>query len=320
MSRFLYSSLSLVLTGVLLWVLINRLDVNLAYVTHAIKGIDFQHGAMFVATLAITILLSNERWLLLSRADKHNSTVGVGRLVLFLYSTMGSLLGQLLPMPIGMAVMREAMVRVHSFAPLGRTTIFTLHEYLFDLTIMACVSVVGWVVLSGVVSVAHVDAMLGFAIMVGCAFLIGLLALRSRLEGDGRNVDKVIMAAHLCQMLPRINLTDIYLLAGISLLRLLFVMANIMILADYMWGDVSNWQLLVSYAIGQMSILLPLTPGGAGILELTWSQCFMLMGYSAPKAAEFVLVLRVYGGVGLVLLLAAVWLLAWVRSVCGRGV
>ena len=320
MSRFLYSSLSLVLTVILMWVLIHRMDVNLIYATQVIKGIDFQHGTLFVITLGSTILLSNERWLLLSRADRRNSTVNVGRLVLFLYSTMGSLLGQVLPMPIGMAVMREAMARVHSFAHLGRTTIFTFHEYLFDLTIMACVSAVGWAVLSGVVSVAHVDAILAFAIMAGCVILIGLLGWDDRFRGDGRSVDKVIWGARFYQMLPRINLADSYLLAGISLLRLFFIMANIMILADYMWVDVSGWQLLVSYAIGQLSILLPLTPGGAGILELTWSQCFVLMGHSATKAAEFVLVLRVYGVLGLSLLLATVWFVGLYESLCSRNV
>jgi uncharacterized membrane protein YbhN (UPF0104 family) len=73
------------------------------------------------------------------------------------------------------------------------------------------------------------------------------------------------------------------------------MVASVLVLASALNFDVHAWQVMISLPLAQLAVLIPITPGGLGVLEWTWAASLHMMGVSFTKAAVFVLALRALG-------------------------
>ncbi len=74
-------------------------------------------------------------------------------------------------------------------------------------------------------------------------------------------------------------------------------------------GDVPWHGILLAYAVGTGAALLPLTPGGVGVVELALAAALVLAGMHGPHALAAVLVFRI---VSFWLVIAVGWVIAGV--------
>lgn len=298
--RFVLICLALFLSAVLLVYLWHAADLQSVRIGELRAGIEFWHVALFMAAVTANLFLSGERWLVIARAAARPAERLLDRSSLFLCTAIGGLLGQVMPVQVSMAVARGLGLRLQQRSGFAKGAIHTIYEYIFDFFFLLGLAVPSYLILTGALDAERALSVLSAAILL--AAVIGALSLDVMYKVGERVVERTgasrlppWMADIFETGVPRLRPGQVHLLSLLSLLRFVASVASVLVLASALNFDVQAWQVMISLPLAQLTVLIPITPGGLGVLEWTWTSSLHMMGVSFTKAAVLILAARVLG-------------------------
>lgn len=300
---------ALLLSAVLLTYLWRAADLQSVRIDTLYAGIEFRHVALFIIAVAANLFLSGERWLVIARAAAQPAERLLRRRYLFLCTAIGGLFGQVMPFQASMAMARGLGLRLQRRSGFAKGAAHTIYEYVFDIFFLLSLAVPGYLVVTGALEAEWALYALSAAILL--AAVIGALLLDLMYRTGGRFVSREHasrlppwIAELFATWVPRLRPGQIHLLSLLSLLRFAASVASVLVLASALQFDVRAWQVMISLPLAQLTVLIPITPGGLGVLEWTWASSMHMMGVSFTQAAAFVLVLRVFSILALIAITA----------------
>ena len=195
----------------------------------------------------------------------------------------GALLGNVMPVQAAISAARAGHARLLG-QPAGEAAAHSVHEQAFDalLVLAAALAAALWVVAgAGVAIIGFFLALAVFAFLMGRMFGLG-----ARLFGaKGRIADWLAQAARLPGATARFLLAASALRYLLTLLRALAVMA-----ALGLTGAMA--EAAAAYPLIQIAGVLPLSPGGLGVVEAGWTGVLTAAGVALPLAAGAAVAMR----------------------------
>ncbi|QGX98348.1 hypothetical protein EI983_08665 [Roseovarius faecimaris] len=239
-------------------------------------------------------------------------------------TTIGTLFAQIIPMPVSMALTRW-LLATRQLRASGFAARSTFYEQVFDIVIMVC---------TGLASLAMwlfgVPGGGALAILViTCA--ISLFAVRSILDLFHRLTGwlaarrfaaaKFEQASDIFAMARDTPFHQCLLQSALSLCRLVLQLMRVLLLVTTFIPDIDVLALLIASPAVILIGLIPLTPGGLGVIEWTWSSFLISLGASVQMAALVALVFRVFVFIELALVFTVLTAMRLVvnRLCGGRG-
>ena len=260
---------------------------------------------LIAAAQALLIVLAAAKWRILLRMTTASRQVLCARDAVAA-TTLGVLAGHAIPLQVAMPAVRAWIARRHSISP--QLAIGTsLLELVFEVIVLIAMAVMGLsIYLAGfpwfggllimAVLVSGLTLMTG-PVLAGGARLVGGAA-RAGDTRAGQALARLARGLHGAATLPR---NTLWRLTGLSFVRYtLMAGLNVLILMQLLPG-IDPWPLIVAYPLVLLMLSLPLTPGGLGLTEITWTGVLIDAGVPAPAAVGAALSLRLIASLGFLL-------------------
>jgi len=248
--------------------------------------------ALIILGQAAIVLAGSAKWrLLLARLPDNPQRIPFRAATRA--TTLGALLGQILPIQIVTPLTRAWVARHHDIST-GRAVGASLMEQLFEVIALAAAAT-GSVTLFafGEIGPASVGAAFGAAVLVLMGVTAGLNTLARFLGGLGLRsglLGKLSQTAGIAASLPRGATFGLLLL---SLFRYgLLVGLNVGIFALLLPG-IDLTVLILAYPLIIAVLSFPVFPGGLGVVEATWVGVLATSGIDTATAVEAALALRI---------------------------
>ena len=272
--------------------------------------------AGFLLATALMVFLSVKRWIIVLKGI-NLEVVNVSGHYGF-YASLGLLLGAIVPQDISSLVVRTHAVRSAPGGSLSRAGLSVIADRLFDVLLLGIALGPALLYLSGVLSQELALLLLGF----GFALVILLWlkynqrawrqALRlygSLVSTAGRLITHDRKAEPLdTRDIPTLSQRNAFLVIAISLFRFFTVAGRAFLLVLAFDIDISFAVILLIFSVAQLGLLIPLTPGGLGAVELTWLGVLTAVDVSTEEATVFLIGMRVYSVVSLAVVTAVSYL------------
>lgn len=273
-----------------------------------------------IALLAINTLLSGEKWRLVDKRLRGQASA-LPRPLYFALTAFGTMLGSVIPMPLGAAVTRSLGLHFHGGRGLVRGGAATLFEQGYDLLVAAVLTsataalmILGggpikWILLAGGASI----------IGLLCSGVAAGLVIRIFRRFGSRRAG--VPGGRLAGLAASVVNSE---LLGPTLVRRLFVLSllrffNLSLMAGATTAafglEVPLWQLSAALPLAMLASALPLTPGGLGVIEWTFVSVLVAFGTRFDAAAEWAVLNRLavtLAGIAIGIMGAMVGL--WVRA------
>jgi uncharacterized protein (TIRG00374 family) len=246
----------------------------------------------------------------------------------FTYQMIGMLIGQVVPITVGMLGGRPVALSLSQQVSLKRTALSVVLDKLFDLILALLLAtpvalyLVGWI-----------ERPVAFGIMAGVV-LVAVLLIAWQYERVLRLVGQVgarlaqplarvpVIGRRLAQRLPQ----ELERLSGDGLMQnrtavqaflLTLVMytllsARLFFISQALQLDIPWHLLAMGVAITQLAVVFAITPGSLGFLEGGWAAVFSLAGLSLDQFTTFVIGRRAY--VLVFTLIGTLLAFAWIRE------
>lgn len=246
----------------------------------------------------------------------------------FTYQMLGMLIGQVVPITIGMLGARPVGLTLSQQVPLRRSVLSVLLDKLFDLFLAlllftpVALYLVGWI-----------ERPLAFTIMGGIV-LLGILLMAWQYERSVRLVAHVgsrlarplgrvpvvgrRLAGRLPQRLERLSgqtLVPNRLAVQAFLLTLVMyslISARLFFISQALGLEIPWHLLLMGVAVTQLAVVFAVTPGSLGFLEGGWAAVLGLAGLSLEQFTTFVIARRAY--VLVFTLIGTLLAFGWIRE------
>ena len=282
--------------------------------------------AAFAATL-LWNLVAAYRWSLIANRLAGDPEICPYR-YFFTYHMLGMLMGQVVPVTVGMLGGRPVALSLSQQVPLRRSALSVFVDKLFDLFLAVMLALpvalylVGWI-----------DRALAFG-LIGSVILIGVLLVAWQYEQTVRLAGRV--GAAVARPLTRLPLigrrlvrrlpdqlerlaTGTVLENGLAVRTFLLTLAmysllavRLILIARALRLDVPWYLLAMGICITQLALVFSVTPGSLGFLEGGWWAVFSLAGLTLDQLTIFVLGRRAY--VLIFTLILALLAFAWIRE------
>jgi uncharacterized membrane protein YbhN (UPF0104 family) len=326
MKRLVRVAALLVLAAALLYLLSVRGGLSIATIVQTCARVSLPTLICLGALLGANLALCALKWLVAMRALAPDQRTHPGFLDAMLATTLGALLGQIMPFQLGVGLARAAA----GFSGVGSPGVnlgTTFYEQLFDLIVLAAAAAVGAAGLTlhaGTLGWPFLALAGGGASVVAALRLAWLLTTAARLVGFAlmperyrRLAATLIDAAGQAAHTPPSVLLRLLALSGVryaaSVAWVLGLLAALRLSADA--GRVA-----AAFPLTQIIACLPFTPGGLGVIEWTWSAVMVWAGASLGAAALFAVAARVFGALGIALLLVPLALLRAIAAICAWAI
>ncbi len=312
------------LAGVLVFVLILYLGGVEAW-QQIIEG-DWRYVLAAFGTTVVWNLIAAYRWKLIA-----NQVVGTQICAYRYFGTyhmIGMLIGQVVPITVGMLGGRPVALSLSQGVPLRRSALSVLLDKLFDLILALLLVVpialhlVGWiarplafgimggVVLAGVLLIAwQYERAVRLAGQVGSRLAQPL----ARMPGIGRR-----LVHRLPQQLERLSSgTFVRNSVAVRAFLLTLVMYTLLAVRHVFIAQALHleipWHLLaMGVAVTQLTLIFSVTPGSLGFLEAGWAAVLGLAGLTLDQITTFVIGRRAY--VLIFTLVQTLLAFAWIRE------
>lgn len=282
-----------------------------------------------LAALGVTLLwnmVAAYRWSLI--ADRVIGHKVCAYRYYFTYQMLGMLIGQVVPITIGMLGARPVALSLSQQVPLRRSVLSVLLDKLFDLILAlllftpVALYLVGWI-----------ERPLAFTLMGGIV-LLGVLLMAWQYERAVRLMARVgsrlarplgrvpvvgrRLAGRLPQRLERLSgETLVHNRLAVQAFLLTLVMysllsARLFFISQALGLEIPWYLLLMGIAVTQLAMVFAITPGSLGFLEGGWAAVFSLAGLSLEQFTTFVIGRRAY--VLVFTLLGTLLAFAWIRE------
>lgn len=202
-----------------------------------------------------------------------------------LFSTSaGALLGQIMPVPVAVALARGWQAKLTG-ASATRFAASSLHEQVFDLLTAAAAALAG----IAFISWGGVPALILFGVAMIIMIFAGqmILGMVARMTRPHPRISEWFDgAARLPQAIIR------QLLAA-SALRYLMGLSRALVVLWLCGLAYTAPAVTAAYPLLQFAIVIPLSPGGLGVVEAGWTGVLTLAGAALGQAAFFAIALRI---------------------------
>jgi len=296
-------------SAALLALLFLKLDISLADLGVAFGKTPKWLLLAVLATTAVIQAITSWRWKI--AIDWLSPDHGrLSFLELLNATTVGTALGQVLPMQVSLSLGRWWLAREARGKWIVGTT---LYEQMFDFVVL-CAGAIGAavaIVLAGSPAVS----LAVFAVAVAC----GTLAVRHAFSaGHWIAVRMVRGKGHIAAIGERLAgplatakgapTRVLVVLGTTSIAKLLLLVVRAVAIAAVFAPAARMWTVAIGYPLIGLAVANPFTPGALGVAEWSWTGLLMLAGSSASAAGVAAIVLRILNltALGVVMVAAGV--------------
>lgn len=315
----------------LLWLLLSGAGITWEAMVRAISDIAGWAIICIAVLVGGNLAFGALKWLLVMRAIGPQSQSQPSFLDAMLTTTIGAILGQVMPAQLGIVLTRSLAGRVGIGPSASLNFCTTIYEQLFDVIVLFFAAVVGlvgiilhpnfagWMILILVCSAACVAAGISLPTMILVA--TRLLRRISPFGHESRLASALIAANAAALQFSASSLTQ---LTFLSFAKYLANPSRIIIVLSALGMSAFAFPAALVFPFVQTLSFLPITPGNLGIAEWTWSAVLVSVGATMSAAALFALTARVVNfmaqSIVLVLVLSLRLLLcAWLRNTRERS-
>lgn len=293
------AALALVSLG-LLYLLLSYGGLTWPGMIQSIAGLGW---LALTGTLALTganLAIGTFKWLLVMHAFERDSKDLPRFADGFLTTTLGALLGQIMPVQFGVALTRSLAGRLGIGRSPAANLGTTAFEQLFDVLVLCVAALIsllglilhsgpgGWLALVLLLSPFGVFAAMRFKWLLGeTAKLLARVSSPTGLCGYISKLSQSVMRA--ADLSPSIFV----LLAALSVLRFAAVLSRAVIVLSALGMSGFTAPLLIAFPLVQTIGIFPLVPGNLGILEWTWSGVLVYAGATISAAVLFAVTMRI---------------------------
>jgi uncharacterized membrane protein YbhN (UPF0104 family) len=286
---------SLVAGLALLGLLVFFSGMHLKEVLSRLIGIDKLACLRLALLTAVNTFLSSQKWRVADRAIRHTSDGSPSQFESFALSSIGTALGQVLPVQVSMSIARTIGTHKHGRA-FQRGTLGTLFEQSFDLLFICFLMIAsaatyllhgGWIMW---LAIAVPSA--GLAMISAGAILAILKRLATKVSPEGASATRwrrfVAELRDSALLEPKLGRT-LMLLSGLRFVTLI-LMAGQTTAAIH--ANVPLWHLAATMPFAVLATATGITPGGLGITEFTYAGILRAFGTPIAVATQWAVVNR----------------------------
>jgi len=311
------------LAGVLVFALILYLGGLDAW-EQIIQG-DWRYMLAAFAVTLLWNLLAAYRWSLIANRLAGNPDICAYR-YFFTYHMLGMLMGQVVPVTVGMLGGRPAALSLSQEVPLKRSVLSVFLDKLFDLILAVLLVTPVALYLVGWIARPLAFALMGGLVVAGVLFIAWNYKRALRLVGQiGSKVAQPMaklpvigrrLVQRLPQQLDRLSnetLLDNWLAVRTFLLTVVMyslLAARMFFISQALRLEIPWHLLAMGVCVTQLALIFSVTPGSLGFLEGGWAAVLGLAGLTADQIFIFVIGRRAYVLVFTLVdtLLAFVWI------------
>jgi Lysylphosphatidylglycerol synthase TM region len=294
---------------ILLSLLVSRAGLNWAAISR-IASARGGWGLVFVIILTGANLgLGALKWTLVLQASAPDCKTHPSFIDATLTTTLGALLGQVMPIQIGVAIVRSLAAR-WSIGSTPRVNFgTTAYEQLFDGLIFLANGVTGFIGMllnpgpAGWALLILLGASMGIFGSVKCGSLLALIAhILARIPAT-RRLQFLSTTYPLIRKLMKLPLSLLVKLAILSTLRFSVILIRTVVVIWAVGMTQYSIPAVVAFPLVQAVSLIQITPGNLGVTEWLWS--VLLVSFNAPidSAALFAITTRILHLTALAMLL-----------------
>lgn len=281
-----------------------------------------------LAALVVTVgwnLVAALRWSLIVRLVA-SETQGCPYRYIFTYHMLGMLLGQIVPITVGMLGGRPAALSLSRGISLRRSALSVFIDKLFDLILAlllvgpVALYLVGWVPLGWTMGLIGGVVVLG-ALLVAWRYEAAISWLGQTGARLAQSLARVpVLGRRLARRLPdqldRLSSETLLpnqsalVLYGITLVMYGLLGARLVFIALALRLAIPWYLLVMGICVAQLALVFSVTPGSLGFLEGGWAAVLGLAGLTLDQITTFLIGRRAYVLVFTVvgMLLAFVWI------------
>lgn len=292
-------ALALISLG-LLYLLAFHAGLTWPAVLQAVGSVGWAAFACVLVLTAANLAFGTTKWLRMTRALAPGN-IRPGRFVdAMLTTTLGALLGQIMPVHLGVALTRSLAGRLGVGGSPALNFGATVSEQLFDALILFIVGVIsvlglilspspgGWAALILLTATAGVFSSVRFLRLP--VVLVKWLSALPFIQGPHPLLPKLSTAAsRIAELSPSAFALQI----GLSALRYVAMLLRAIIVLGALGMSAFAISAVIAFPLVQTIGLLPITPGNLGVIEWTWSGVLVYAGAAVNAAALFAVTLRI---------------------------
>lgn len=303
---------SLGLAVLLLGALVIVAEIDTDILIAALSRVGWGNFLLIALSTTCILLLSAVKWKIVAERFWPESAHRPGGLFpYFFYTSLGTAVGQFLPLHASTIAVRGVGMRLNNRTPIMQSMVSSFVEQIFDVLVPLAFAVPALLMVLGHIGLPAFWASSVTLLAVCGPLVIVLLPRLLRVtdgptSGSGRLARRVAWLRERCG--PYVRKADarlLWQLYALSLIRFAVVAAATVFIAWAGEFDIAPASILVGLPLVMLSNLLVLTPAGAGIVEWTWSGLLFGLGVGFAAATEFALASRLLG-IGTMLLLTVV--------------
>jgi len=268
------------------------------------------------ALSAAVVACGTLKWLLVMRAFAPDCAAHPRFVDAMLTTTLGAILGQVMPVQLGVALTRSLAGRWGIGRSPGANLGATAYEQLFDAVVLGIASAVGLLGLllrPGPGGWVLLIALAGAAGIVAAMRLTGLLVIAARLlartPASNRLYRAVARYAGAAGRAGELSPSVFARLILLSILRYVANLLRIVVVLGALGMSADAVPTMLAFPLLQWLSLVPITPGNLGVVEWTWSAVLVAAGASMTAAALFAVTARIahLAAQSIVLVLLLAW-------------
>ncbi len=265
----------------------------------ALTGFDRLHelgdvNGWFIAVSALATLgllgANALRWFFILRMFCELGASSFG--LLFHYLVISRVLGYIIPKDLSDLGLRTLMASKRGVIPLAAAGISVLLDRLADLIVSGLLLVPSLLFWFGLLSKAWACS-LGVACV---GVMLAVCTLRRgqvvRTDGIGRYLEKLPWLRKVVWPSQGVPVGVLGTILGCSLVKVGFTVLRLRVLAWALSLELDSALFLLTISLAQLSFMLAFTPGGLGVMEISWTALLVLAGCPEQDAVKFALGLR----------------------------
>lgn len=287
---------SFALSGFLIVVLVKVGKINLHATLEHLRHVSRIAFAGLVVLTALHIYLSNLKWRKIDAFLRRSSDSAPSGTASFAFTSLGVVLGQILPVQISMSAARTIGTYFYG-SPLKRGTAGTLFEQSFDVLIvgfLAIASAITWFCRGG--AAVYIIATAVMALISVLAVAPSIRAVQSLVSATAnrkRPGNRIIRRFAEMDRSGFLNASLARQLMMLSAARFVIQVLMAWEVAEAVGAHISVWQLAAATPLVTIAYALAIAPGGLGISELSYAFVLNLFGTPLSVGAQWALENRV---------------------------
>lgn len=301
--RIVYSIFGTVLALILLTLLVTRLNVSLVSIGELLLAVPLWGHIILILITLLTFALSAHQWQDILQASSETQSNPASFLTLLFYTTLGGVLGLIVPIQISTPLVRGIMLRLQNQTSMVRGSATSVIEQSVALLVPVLFCVPGILALQGHIStgvwVVVMLVMIAFGwylMVITLPWFMRLLVSRLQAQDDRIVRFRVlkILALRFESLVdtPLVGRNVLQSLYFMALVRYAVLMARIVMMMYLLQLNLPPIYSIYIVPVAQIIQLINLTPANLGFREWTWVGMLVMAGVDATVAGNFALAQR----------------------------